>query len=116
MDNKTNLEQIRNVFPDWPSELEAAKVPAHWASLAQAFYCAARVLNEEATAAHQEMHKMVGQKIEECNFMRQQTMIPADFCLAFTLELAIKSPVLKVEEWVEMDFLITTHQNQSDIE
>ena len=91
MNYEINLKRIRNVFPDWPSELEAAKVPSHWASIAQAFYCAARVLNEESTSAHQEMHRQVGQKIEESNIIRQQTQTPAEFCLAFSLELLIKS-------------------------
>ncbi len=89
-----DLDKIRAVFPGWPSELDSAKVPSHWASQAQGFFCAAQVLDEESKSAHQRDHANVGKVVDEGDLMRQQTGIPAEFCLAFSLELAIKSALV----------------------
>ncbi len=90
-----DLDKIRAVFTDWPSELDVAKVPSHWASQAQAFFCAAQVLDEESKLAHQRDHAYRNRLVDEGDVMRQQTHIPAEFCLAFSLELAIKSALVR---------------------
>lgn len=91
MNYNTDLKQIRSAFPDWPSELDLAKVPSNWIAFASAFYCAAKVLNEESSAAFQEWTQQEGQPVRAANMIRTQTQIPAEFCLAFSMELAIKA-------------------------
>ncbi len=86
-----DLSAIRAVFPNWPSELEVARVPGNWASMAQAFHCAAHVLAEEQRKGHQRMHANAGQPLDIDAFRRCQTSPAAIFCLAFSLELAIKA-------------------------
>lgn len=86
-----DLDEIRKVFPTWPSELEAAKQSTNWAGRAQSFYCAAVVLNEEREKAHQRAHAETGRVITEAVMLREQVDIAAYFCLAFSLELATKA-------------------------
>ena len=103
-----NLAKIRALFPDWPSELDTAKVPSHWAAQAQDFFCAAQVLDEESRLAHQRDHENVGKVVNEPDVMRQQTTTSARFCLAFSLELAIKSALVaqgKLDELTSGDTL-----------
>ena len=87
----SQIDQLRNVFPSWPSELDVVNVPGNWAMRAQQFFCAASVLDKASEFAHQEMH---GKELDEGLFMASQTQLPAQFCLAFSLELAIKSALV----------------------
>jgi len=92
-DEVPELDEIRSVFPNWPSELDVAKTSTNWASRAQAFYSG--VLNDELNSAHNEMHSRAGQVLEAEVYLRQQTQLPAEFCLAFSLELAVKAALVK---------------------
>jgi hypothetical protein len=89
-----DLDKIRAVFPEWPSELKVAKVPGNWASRAQAFFCAAKVLNEESEQAHREIHARAGEVLSENILIRNLTQLAAEFCLAFSIELAIKAALV----------------------
>jgi hypothetical protein len=89
-----DLDKVRVAFPDWPSELDSAKVPSHWSMQAQAFFCAAKVLDEESRSAHRRVNDSVGEVSNKRDLMRQQTDAAARFCLAFSLELAIKSALV----------------------
>jgi hypothetical protein len=87
----SDINKIRNIFSDWPSEQDVAKSSENWAMLAQAFFFAAIVLNEESNYAQKLLHTYEGVEISEDLIMRLQTDIPSVFCLAFSLELAIKA-------------------------
>ena len=91
-----DLNEIRKIFPDWPSELTAAKSASNWRMMAQSFLCAAEVLHEELTSAHKAMHAQVEKKVQVTQIMRQQTYHAAVFCLAFSLELAVKTAWAKL--------------------
>jgi hypothetical protein len=90
-----DLNEIRSAFPNWPSELEVAKAGSKWRLMAQAFFYAAIVLDEESTSSHQAMHAEDGKPIQVDLLMRQQTYIPAVFCLAFSLELGVKGALVE---------------------
>jgi hypothetical protein len=90
-----DLNEIRKAFPNWPSELEVAKAGSNWLLMAQAFFCAAVVLDEESTSSHQAMRAEDGKPIQVDLLMRQQTYTPAVFCLAFSLELAVKGALVE---------------------
>lgn len=47
-----DISQIREIFQNWPSELDVAKQSGNWAQLAQSFFFAAIVLNEECACAN----------------------------------------------------------------
>jgi hypothetical protein len=88
------LGQIRKAFPNWPSELEVAKQSSNWAMMAQSFYCAAVVLNDEMKNVHRQMHSEPGMQVSVDLSRREQVGVPAIFCLAFSLELAIKAALI----------------------
>lgn len=90
-----DLNRIRRVFPDWPSELDTAKASSNWAILAQAFYCASKVLYEELISADQMLHTTDGGPYIEKLHMRMLTSVPACFSLAFSLELASKAALVQ---------------------
>jgi hypothetical protein len=85
-----DMKQIRNAFSEWPSELEVAKEWGNWSTMACSFFCAAVVLDEELTSAGQAMYTEAGNQLRDDQLMRRQTYLPAVFCLAFSLELAVK--------------------------
>lgn len=89
------LASIRKVFPDWPSELDAAKCETNWAFKAQEFYCAASVLYKEMTAVHRRMHSSDSLVMTEDIAMRIHVTYPALFCMAFALELAAKAATIR---------------------
>lgn len=89
------LDKIRKTFPNWPSELEVAKQSSNWASMAQSFYCASIILNDERENAQRLMNSETVNQINEDIVMRIQVEAPAIFCLAFSLELAIKAVLIK---------------------
>lgn len=89
------LEAVRKVFPDWPSELDVAKCEANWASMAQNFYCAASVLQGELGIVHRRMHSGEPLQITEDILMRTHVSQPALFCMAFALELAAKAATIR---------------------
>ncbi len=79
------------MFPEWPSEMDVAKSYGNWAARANSFISAAFVLDDEARKASEARHSKAGVKLEHHEMMRLRTAIPAEFCLAFSLELAIKA-------------------------
>ena len=85
---------IRSVFPDWPSELEVAKVSGNWGMMAQSFYCAANVLASEYRAGQADYHENVGFPIDEEAIKRISTIPAQFFCMAFALELAVKAALV----------------------
>ncbi|MBI4967693.1 MAG: hypothetical protein HZC25_06195 [Rhodospirillales bacterium] len=89
---RIDLKRISPNFPDWPSELDVAKGASNWAFLAQQFYCAAQVLREEADRVKEEIHEQ-DQQVEhtEWRLWRMNLGRPAAFCIAFSLELAVKA-------------------------
>lgn len=89
------LEVVRKVFPDWPSELDVAKCESNWAVMAQNFYCAASVLQSEFDSVHRQMHSGEPLQMAEDIFMKQHISQPALFCMAFALELAAKAATLR---------------------
>lgn len=89
------IDQIRRVLPGWPSELDAAKAPSNWLAMAQSFFSAAIVLDQENTSAQQAMHAGDGCQVGVDLLRRQQTSTAAIFCLAFSLELAIKGALVQ---------------------
>jgi len=93
--NRPDLSEVRKHFPHWPSELDVAKVPAHWAQMAQSFFLAAQVLNDEQRKAHRQWLDNVGQPADLDAYKRSLTMPAAFFCLAFSLELALKAALVK---------------------
>lgn len=90
-----NLDAIRKVFPDWPSELDVAKCESNWASMAQNFYSAASVLQEEMSVVRQRMHSSEPLQLTEDILMRMNVSQPALFCMAFALELAAKAATIR---------------------
>lgn len=108
-----DITNIRKVFPDWPSELDMAKMASNWAMQAQAYFCAAQVLNEESKSTNQRFHSNVEKPIDEKDLIRQQTTLPAEFCLAFALELVIKAVLVhqgKLEELASGEALPFNHK------
>lgn len=89
------LEVVRKVFPDWPSELDVAKCESNWAVMAQNFYCAASVLQSEFDSVHRQMHSGEPLQMAEDIFMKQHISQPTLFCMAFALELAAKAATLR---------------------
>jgi hypothetical protein len=89
------LDKIRSVFPNWPSELDVAKTSSNWAIMAQYFYCAAKVLNDEFESTRKKLHSNSGQKMTNDILIRLEVNIPSIFCLAFSLELVIKAARIK---------------------
>ncbi len=92
-----SLNRISASLPGWPSQAETVKQPGNWLKLAQAFFYAAVVLNEERQTAHKQMYAHTGEVFSEDHagmFKRLQVKSPAEFCLAFSLELAIKAALL----------------------
>jgi hypothetical protein len=89
-----DLNAIRKVFPDWPSELDVAKCETNWACLAQEFYCSASVLQQEQDAVHRRMHSPEPLIMTEDILMRSHLLRPAIFCMAFALELAAKAAIV----------------------
>ena len=92
--NIIDIERIRAVFPTWPSEWEVAKAPGNWTSRAQSFFFAAKVLSQESEQAQREMHATIGEALSESILIRTGTQIAAEFCLAFSIELAIKAALV----------------------
>ncbi len=90
-----DLEAIRKVFPDWPSELDVAKCESNWAVMAQNFYSAASVLHEEMSVVRQRMHSGESLILNEGILMRMHLSQPALFCMAFSLELAAKAATIR---------------------
>jgi len=91
-----DLKQLRNLFPGWPSELEVAQAWGNWSMMAHSFFCAAVVLDEESTSAGQAMYMEAGTHLRTDQLIRRQTYLPAVFCLAFSLELAVKGALVKL--------------------
>ena len=89
------LAAVRKVFPDWPSELDVAKCEANWASMAQNFYCAASVLQDELGIVRRRMHSREPIEMTEDILMRTHVSQPALFCMAFALELAAKAATIR---------------------
>jgi len=89
------LEAVRKVFPDWPSELDVAKCETNWASMAQNFYCAASVLQGELGIVRRRMHSGEPLEMTEDILMRTHVSQPALFCMAFALELAAKAATIR---------------------
>lgn len=92
---KLDLDAIRKVFPYWPSELDVAKCETNWAFLAQEFFCAASVLQQEKEAVHSRMHSREPLIMTEDVLMRTHLWRPALFCMAFALELAAKAAIIR---------------------
>lgn len=90
-------------LPDWPSELDIAKQSARWAMMAQSFYCASVVLNDEREKAHRQMHMETGNQISIDLARREEVGVPAIFCLAFSLELAIKAALIQQGAIAELE-------------
>jgi hypothetical protein len=90
-----DISQIREIFQNWPSELDVAKQSGNWAQLAQSFFFAAIVLNEEMKNAHVRMHKNIEQMVSTDLLRRIQVRVPSIFCLAFSLELSIKAALVQ---------------------
>ena len=90
-----DLDAIRKVFPGWPSELDVAKCESNWASMAQNFYCAASVLQEEMDIVCRQMHTGAPLEMTEDILMRTHVSQPALFCMAFALELAAKAATIR---------------------
>lgn len=90
-----DLNAIRKVFADWPSELDVARCETNWALTAQSFYCAASVLQQEASIVHQRMHFGEPFEVTEGVLIRTQISRPALFCMAFALELAAKAATIR---------------------
>ena len=90
-----DLAAIRRVFPDWPSELDIAMCEANWASMAQNFFCAASVLQDESAGIRRQMHS--GEPLEMTDDVLKRTHLsqPALFCIAFALELAAKAATIR---------------------
>ena len=89
------LEVVRKVFSDWPSELDVAKCESNLAVMAQNFYCAASVLQSEFDSVHRQMHTGEPLQMAEDIFMKQHISQPALFCMAFAMELAAKAATLR---------------------
>lgn len=89
------LQAIRKIFPDWPSELDVAKCETNWAYLAQEFYCSASVLQQEKDAVRRRMHSREPLIMTEDVLMRTHLWRPAIFCMAFSLELAAKAAIIR---------------------
>lgn len=96
------LDQIRQRLPNWPSELDIAKQSARWAMMAQSFYCASVVLNDEMEKAHRQMHIEMENQISIDLARREEVGVPALFCLAFSLEMAIKAALIHQGAIVEL--------------
>jgi len=108
-----DLANIRKVFPDWPSELDVAKVSSNWAVQAQEYFCAAQVLSEEFKSAQKRFRANVGKEVDVRDLIRQQTTQPTEFCLAFALEIAIKAVLVhqgKLDELVSGEALPFNHK------
>lgn len=90
-----DLKAIRKVFTNYPSELDVAKCATNWAFMAQNFYCAASVLQQEEDVVHRRMHSPEPLIMTEEIVMRTNVMQPALFCMAFALELAAKAAVVR---------------------
>ena len=90
-----DLAAIRRVFPEWPSELDIAKCETNWASMAQNFFCAASVLQDESVTVRERMHSGEPLEMIEYIFKRIHLSQPALFCIAFALELAAKAATIR---------------------
>ena len=90
-----DLAAIRRVFPEWPSELDIAKCETNWASMAQNFFCAASVLQDESVAVRERMHSGGHLEMTEEILKRMHLSQPALFCIAFALELAAKAATIR---------------------
>ena len=90
-----DLAAIRRVFPEWPSELDIAKCEANWASMAQNFFCAASVLQDQFVAVRERMHSGEPLEMSEDVLKRMYLSQPALFCIAFALELAAKAATIR---------------------
>jgi hypothetical protein len=90
-----DLAAIRRVFPDWPSELDIAKCEGNWASMAQNFFCAASVLQEEFVTVRERMHSREQLILSEDILKRIHLSQPAVFCISFALELAAKAATIR---------------------
>lgn len=86
-----DFSDVRVVFPSWPSELDVAVTPANWALMAQAFHIAAHILAEEQQEGLRRLHENVGRPVDVDALRRTMVAPAAAFCLAFSLELAIKA-------------------------
>lgn len=89
------LDRIRQIFPDWPSEYDEAKQASSWFTLAQEYYCAAFILEEEINKNDQLLHSKNGIVITDEIAMRMHGHEPAIFCFAFAIELLIKALFVK---------------------
>ena len=92
---KPNLSEIRQIFPDWQSELDEAKQEGSWIRTAQSFHSAAIVLSEEQKAGQKAFNENVGKPMDVLALMKTQIEIPMLFCYAFSLELALKAVLVK---------------------
>lgn len=90
-----DLSAIRRVFPEWPSELDIAKCESNWASMAQNFFCAASVLQEEFVTVRERMHSGEQLIMSEDILNRTHLSQPALFCISFALELAAKAATIR---------------------
>ena len=93
-DHAEDFRRVRAVFPDWPSELDAAKQVPSWIIRAQEFFFAGLVLDHEAQAAEQALRD--GETpLSESTHLRMHVRLPALFCMAFSLELAVKAALVR---------------------
>lgn len=90
-----NLDQIRKIFPDWPSEYDSAKQVNIWVTLAQEYYHAALILDDEITKNHKYLHEHEYVQRNDKILIRMGGHNPAIFCFAFALELLIKAVYIK---------------------
>jgi len=90
-----DLAKIRAAIPGWPSELDVAKHPGNWAAMAQTFHGAAHILNDEYIQSGEDWYANVGEPVDPQLLRKRQIAPAAIFCLAFSLELAIKAAHVK---------------------
>ncbi len=90
-----SLEDIRKFFPDWPSEFDVAKIPSHWAALAQEYYCAATVLNDEIIKCNKYLFDEKPKYPSDSIIIRLKLGRPAIFCFTFAIELIVKAVYIK---------------------
>jgi hypothetical protein len=97
-EREMDFERLREAFPSYPSELDVAKAPVNWAMLAQQFWCAASVLEEEMRAVHDHLHSGVEIEMTEQILKRTTLSRPVLFCMAFAIELAAKAATVQATE------------------
>lgn len=97
-----NVKERREVFPGWPSELDVGRNADNWARLAQEFFCAAIVLNEEFTSVHNRMHSEEQIIMDDHVRSRINTNAPMQYCLGMAIELATKAVLVRddPEKWI----------------